>query len=138
MKNFKFYLIKIFELHSSPPAGLDTWGLDPIDYRLNHDVHLIRRYPSPLTHFGLGSKSQKQKKVMNSFFNNKKSNYHIISLISSCLVYPVLQALRSAEMVLAVLLPCLLIQQQKQLIFLILNIHILKEFAPMLHQNFIV
>ncbi|CAF0980946.1 unnamed protein product [Rotaria sordida] len=45
-----------------PPAGLDTWGLDPIDYRLNQDLHLIRRYPSPLTHFGLGSQAQKQKK----------------------------------------------------------------------------
>ncbi|CAF2077202.1 unnamed protein product [Rotaria magnacalcarata] len=45
-----------------PPAGLDTWGIDPTDYRLNQNLHLIRRYPSPLTHFGLGNNSQKQKK----------------------------------------------------------------------------
>lgn len=53
-------------LFSTPPAGLDTWGLDPIDYRLNQDLHLIRRYPSPLTHFGLSSRSQKQKKVLSA------------------------------------------------------------------------
>jgi len=49
---------------SNPPVGLDTWGIDPIDYRFNQDLHLIRRYPSPLTHFGLGSRAQKQKKVI--------------------------------------------------------------------------
>ena len=52
------------QLSSTPPAGLDTWGLQPIDYRLNQDLHLLRRYPSPLTHFGLGSRTQKQKKVI--------------------------------------------------------------------------
>jgi hypothetical protein len=57
------FLLKI-KFFSNPPIGLDTWGIDPIDYRLNQDLHLIRRYPSPLTHFGLGSRAQKQKKVI--------------------------------------------------------------------------
>lgn len=56
------------DFSSGPPSGLDTWGLDPIDYRLNQNLHLIRRYPSPLTHFGLGRPSQKQKKVMKYLF----------------------------------------------------------------------
>jgi hypothetical protein len=56
---FGYYLFS-----STPPVGLDTWGLDPIDYRLNQDLHLLRRYPSPLTHFGLANRTQKQKKVI--------------------------------------------------------------------------
>jgi hypothetical protein len=71
-------------LSSAPPAGLDTWGLDPIDYRLNQDLTLIRRYPSPLTHFGLGSRAQKQKKVM----KRKTKIFHIklpfVSLVIYC------------------------------------------------------
>lgn len=63
IKNYE----NIFSYFSTPPAGLDTWGLDPIDYRLNQDLNLIRRYPSPLSHFGLSSRSQKQKKVLFHF-----------------------------------------------------------------------
>ncbi len=62
--NIEIHAINSYNLSSNPPVGLDTWGLDPIDYRLNQDLHLIRRYPSPLTHFGLGSRAQKQKKVI--------------------------------------------------------------------------
>lgn len=61
LRQFNSPLPTLDDWHT-PPAGLDTWGLDPIDYRLNQDLHLIRRYPSPLTHFGLSSRSQKQKK----------------------------------------------------------------------------
>jgi hypothetical protein len=64
-KKFKFYSYSKLIIYSTPPTGLDTWGLDPIDYRLNQDLHLIRRYPSPLTNYGLGSRLQKQKKVIN-------------------------------------------------------------------------
>jgi hypothetical protein len=52
-------------LSSTPPVRLDTWGLEPADYRLNQDLHSLIRQPSPLTNYGLGNKSQKQKKVMN-------------------------------------------------------------------------
>ena len=45
--------------------GLETWGIDPLDYRMSQNLHLMRRYPSPLTHFGLPGSggSSKQKKV---------------------------------------------------------------------------
>ncbi|CAF3886951.1 unnamed protein product [Rotaria sp. Silwood2] len=46
----------------SPPVGLDTWGLNSNDYRLTSNANLIRRYPSPLSHYGLGSGLQRQKK----------------------------------------------------------------------------
>ncbi|CAF3336938.1 unnamed protein product [Rotaria sp. Silwood1] len=45
-----------------PPVGLDSWGLNPTDYRLTSNPNLIRRYPSPLSHYGLGSGLQRQKK----------------------------------------------------------------------------
>ena len=66
---FDIYHLPKMNYSSTPPIGLDTWGLDPLDYRLNQDLHLMRRYPSPLTHFGLGSKVNKLKKVMNILKN---------------------------------------------------------------------
>ncbi|CAF0934366.1 unnamed protein product [Adineta steineri] len=46
----------------TPANHLDTWGVDPVDYRLNQDLHSFIRQPSPLADYGLGNKSQKQKK----------------------------------------------------------------------------
>jgi hypothetical protein len=48
---------------SSAPVRLDTWGLDPIDNRLNSNLNLIRRHPSPLSDYGLGSALLRQRKV---------------------------------------------------------------------------
>jgi len=89
---------------STPPVGLDTWGLEPIDYRLNHDLHLIRRYPSPLTHFGLGNRAQKQKKVINKIkiFIKNKTIYHFLSHILWYLVYRLLPLPLLVVMVLVV------------------------------------
>jgi hypothetical protein len=112
-------------LSSAPPAGLDTWGLDPIDYRLNQDLTLIRRYPSPLTHFGLGSRAQKQKKVMKRKTQNlsDKMIFRFISHILSYLVYPISLLRRLAVTLLVVLSHFLLVKQQR-LMFLIRNMHI--------------
>ncbi|UJR23104.1 hypothetical protein I4U23_026126 [Adineta vaga] len=49
-------------LFRTPPVRLDTWGLEPVDYRLNQDVHSFIRQPSPLKNYGLANNNQKQKK----------------------------------------------------------------------------
>lgn len=54
----------------NPSVGLDTWGVDPLDYRLSDNLHLLRRYPSPLTHFGL---SQRQKKVITEKVSSREN-----------------------------------------------------------------
>ncbi len=55
-------IISNLSIHqSTPPVGLDTWGLDPSDYRFHSNV--MRRYPSPLYRYSLGSSFQKLKKV---------------------------------------------------------------------------
>ncbi|CAF2071110.1 unnamed protein product [Rotaria magnacalcarata] len=46
----------------SPSTGLGTWGLNSADYNLTSNANLIRRYPSPLSQYGLGSGLTKQKK----------------------------------------------------------------------------
>jgi len=89
-KSFEEY----FLYFSNPPTGLDTWGLDPIDYRLNQDLHLIRRYPSPLTHFGLSSRSQKQKKVFSFvFYRSIDSKFDFFSRTLSYRAYQLSQHL---------------------------------------------
>jgi len=60
----KFCNLYFFHLYqSSAPVHLDTWGLDPLDHHLSTNLNLIRRYPSPLSQYGLGSALERQKKV---------------------------------------------------------------------------
>jgi hypothetical protein len=54
---------------------MDTWGLDPTDYRFH--TSLMRRYPSPLSRYTFGSSFPKQKKV----FIEKKKPYSFSTLI---------------------------------------------------------
>ncbi len=56
----------VFNLYQSfPPVPLDTWGLDTTDPILNASHNLMRRYPSPLSQYGLASALQPPKKVFN-------------------------------------------------------------------------
>ena len=120
---------------STPPIGLDTWGLDPLDYRLNQDLRLMRRYPSPLTHFGLGSNIHKQKKVINILKHHSFTSFRSNSRILSYRIYPVSRPLPLVEMELAVLSRYRLVNQH-EFMFLILSMRILKELVLILRQNF--
>ncbi|CAF0802727.1 unnamed protein product [Rotaria sordida] len=61
LRRFNSPLPPLDDLYS-PPIGLDSWGLNSTDYRSTLNANLIRRYPSPLSRYGLGSELQRQKK----------------------------------------------------------------------------
>ncbi|CAF1282007.1 unnamed protein product [Didymodactylos carnosus] len=46
-----------------PPLSLDTWGIDPVDYRFNNP-NLYRLQPSPLSHYGLPGSKQKKSYIV--------------------------------------------------------------------------
>ncbi|CAF0990634.1 unnamed protein product [Adineta ricciae] len=61
LRRFNSPLPNLHDSHT-PPARLDTWGLEPVDYRANQDLRSFIRQPSSLTKYGLANTSQRQKK----------------------------------------------------------------------------
>ncbi|CAF4156904.1 unnamed protein product [Rotaria socialis] len=61
LRRFTSPLPTVDNLHSSS-TGLGTWGLNSTDYNVTSNANLIRRYPSPLSQYGLGSGLSRRKK----------------------------------------------------------------------------